>query len=130
GTRCNFVLAREDYNLLLIEAPPVEAEELAAAAKWKIKDMIDRPLEEVAVVAFPVPASAYRNQRRMLYVVAADRKRVQQVVELVANAGLVLEAIDIPELALLNLSQHSLDDSEGLALLDLRQGGGMINLSK
>jgi len=129
-TRCNFMLARDDYNLLLIEAPPVEADELASAAKWKIKDMIDRPLEQVAVAVFPVPATAYRGQRQMLYVVAADRKRVQQRVDLVTDAGLQLEAIDIPELALLNLSRHCLDDSEGLAMLDLRQGGGLINLSR
>ncbi len=72
--RCNFVLAPDDYSLLLVEAPAVEKAELASAAKWKIKDMIDKPLDQLAVTVFPVPADAYRNQRDMLYVVAADRK--------------------------------------------------------
>ncbi|MGV3591414.1 MAG: hypothetical protein ACO1PZ_06970, partial [Gammaproteobacteria bacterium] len=78
-SRCNFVLSPDDYSLLLVEAPNVEPSELAAAAKWKIKDMIDRPLDQLAVSVFPVPADAYRSQRDMLYVVAADRRKVQQV---------------------------------------------------
>lgn len=128
--RCNFVLAPDDYSLLLVEAPNVEPAELAAAAKWKIKDMIDRPLEQLAISVFPVPRDAYRSQRDMLYVVAADRKKIQQVVEMVTNAGLQLEAIDIPELAMRNLTLLYTDDSNGLAMMDLRHDGSMLNLSK
>jgi MSHA biogenesis protein MshI len=130
GARCNFVLAPEDYNLLLVEAPAVEDAELAAAAKWKIKDMVDRPLEQLAISVFRVPREAYRNQRDMLYVVAADRKRVQQAVDLVHDSGLVLESIDVPELAILNLLALCADDSNGLALIDLRFSGSLLNLSR
>lgn len=129
-TRCNFVLAPDDYSLLLVEAPNVEPAELAAAAKWKIKDMIDRPLEQLAISVFPVPRDAYRSQRDMLYVVAADRKKIQQVVDMVTNAGLRLESIDIPELAMRNLTLMYTDDSNGLAMMDLRHDGSLLNLSK
>lgn len=130
GARCNFVLAPDDYNLLLVEAPAVEDAELAAAAKWKIKDMVDRPLEQLAISVFRVPREAYRNQRDMLYVVAADRKRVQQAVDLVHDSGLSLESIDVPELAVLNLLALCADDSNGLAMIDLRFGGSLLNLSR
>jgi MSHA biogenesis protein MshI len=130
GARCNFVLDPEDYNLLLVEAPAVEDAELAAAAKWKIKDMVDRPLEQLAISVFRVPREAYRNQRDMLYVVAADRKRVQQAVDLVHESGLVLESIDIPELAILNVLALCADDSNGIALIDLRFSGSLLNLSR
>lgn len=129
-SRCNFVLAPDDYSLLLVEAPNVEPAELAAAAKWKIKDMIDRPLEQLVVSVFPVPGDAYRSQREMLYVVAADRKKIQQVVDMVTNAGLQLEAIDIPELAMRNLTLLYTDDSNGIAMMDLRHDGSLLNLSK
>ncbi len=130
-TRCNFVLAPDDYSLLLVEAPNVEPAELASAAKWKIKDMIDRPLEQLAISVFPVPKDAYRSsQRDMLYVVAADRKKVQQVVEMVTSAGLLLTSIDIPELAMRNLTSLYTDDSNGLAMMDLRHDGSLLNLSK
>jgi MSHA biogenesis protein MshI len=130
NSRCNFVLAPDDYSLLLLEAPNVEKGELASAAKWKIKDMVDRPLEQLAVTVFPVPQDAYRGQRDMLYVVAADRKKIQQVVDMVTNAGLELESIDIPELAMRNLVILYADDSNGLAMMDLRHNGSLLNLSK
>jgi MSHA biogenesis protein MshI len=129
-SRCNFVLAPDDYSLLLIEAPNVEKSELASAAKWKIKDMIDKPLEQLAITVFPVPQDAYRSQRDMLYVVAADRKRIMQVVELVTGAGLTLSAIDIPELAMRNLTIQFTDDSNGIAMMDLRRDGSLLNVMK
>lgn len=129
-TRCNFVLAPDDYSLLLVEAPNVEPAELASAAKWKIKDMIDRPLEQLAISVFPVPKDAYRSQRDMLYVVAADRKKMQQVVEMVTSAGLLLTSIDIPELAMRNLTSLYTDDANGIAMMDLRHDGSLLNLSK
>jgi MSHA biogenesis protein MshI len=92
--------------------------------------MIDRPLEQLAVSVFPVPGDAYRSQRDMLYVVAADRKKIQHVVEMVSNAGLHLESIDIPELAMRNLTTMYTDDSNGLAMMDLRHDGSLLNLSK
>jgi len=128
--RCNYVLAPDDYSLLLVEAPAVEASELAAAAKWKIKDMVDRPLEQLAVTVFPVPADAYRSQRDMLYVVAAEKKKVQQVVAMIAAAGLQLDSIDIPEMAMRNLVSTCTDDSDGLAVIDLRHNGSLLNLSR
>jgi MSHA biogenesis protein MshI len=129
-SRCNFVLAPDDYSLLLIEAPNVEKSELASAAKWKIKDMIDKPLEQLAITVFPVPGDAYRSQRDMLYVVAADRKRITQVVELVTSSGLALAAIDIPELAMRNLTIQFTDDSNGIAMMDLRHDGSLLNVTK
>lgn len=130
SARCNFVLSPDDYSLLLVEAPAVEPAEMAAAAKWKIKDMIDRPIEQIAVSVFQVPKEAYRGQRAMLYVVAADRKKIQQVVDMVLKAGLQLESIDIPELAMRNLALLYSDDQSGLAMMDLRHSGSMLNLSK
>ena len=128
-TACNFVLSSDDYNLLLVEAPAVEKSELAAA-KWKIKDMVDRPLDQLAISVFHVPREAYRSQRDMLYVVAAERKKVQQAVDMILESGLTLSSIDIPELAMLNLLDTYADDTNGLAMIDLRYSGSMLNLSR
>jgi MSHA biogenesis protein MshI len=131
NTRCNFVLSPDDYNLLLIEAPSVEAHEMAAAATWKIKGMIDRPLEQLAITVFRVPRDAYRSQRDMIYVVAADRKRIAQVVAMIEQVGLQLESIDIPELAIKNLTDlYNAGTATSMATLDLRFSGSLMNLSK
>ncbi|MDY6983537.1 MAG: hypothetical protein SV422_10655, partial [Pseudomonadota bacterium] len=50
--------------------------------------------------------------------------------DIVTNAGLQLEAIDIPELAMRNLTLLYTDDTSGVAMMDLRHDGSLLNLSK
>ena len=131
GARATYVLSPNDYQLLLVEAPPnVEGEELNAAIKWKIRDLVDQPVEELAVTVFPVPDDAYRGDQAMVYAVASSKGRIQKIVDLIAEAGLRLEFIDIPELVYKNLTEIYADDSNGLAFLDLRGSGSVMNICK
>ncbi len=127
---CNAVLSPRDYNLYLIEAPAVEESELVRAVRWKVKDLLDVPSEDAAIDVFPVPEDAFPGRARMLYVVAAQRSRVQQLVDMAREADLALNAIDIPELAMRNLSRRYVDDSNGLALMALKKGGSSLNLTR
>lgn len=130
GLGCNFVLSPRDYNLYLIEAPAVEAAEMSSAVRWKIKDLLDMPAEDAVVDIFPVPEDAFQGRAKMLYAVAAQKSRIQSVIELVDKAGLKLQSIDIPELAMRNISNALLRDEHGLAFMDLRKTGSTMNLSK
>jgi len=129
-TAVNFVLTHSDYKLFLVEAPKVEPHEMESAVKWKIKDLVDGPVDELAVTLFPVPEDAYRGQNDMVYVVAARKSKIKQIVNLVLNSGLELKSIDIPELVLLNISNNFSDDSNGLAFIDLRSSDSTLNLCK
>lgn len=130
GLGCNFVLSPRDYNLYLIEAPAVEAAELNSAVRWKIKDLLDMPAEDAVIDIFPVPEDAFQGRAKMLYAVAAQRSRIETVIELVDKADLKLQSIDIPELALRNISTALLKDENGLAFMDLRKTGSTMNLSR
>ena len=130
GADCNFVLSARDYNLYLIEAPAVEPAELRSAVRWKIKDLLDMPVEDAVIDIFPVPEDAFQGRARMMYAVAAQRSKIESVIELVSRAGLNLNAIDVPEMALLNVSSELLDDRNGLAFMDLRRTGSTMNLSR
>lgn len=130
GLRTCFVLSPLDYKLLLVEAPKVEPAEMAGAVKWKIKDLLGHPVEEMAITVFDVPEGAYRSQSNMVYAVAARKNRIRDVIALVNGSGLELDVIDIPELAMMNLSMACADDSEGLAFLDLREDGSTLNLCR
>ena len=130
GTQTNFVLPHSDYKLFLVEAPKVESHEMEAAVKWKIKDLVDSNVDELAVTLFPVPDDAYRGQSDMVYVVASRKSKIKQVVDLIVNSGLNLQSIDIPELVLMNISSRFCDDTHGLAFIDLRSSGSTLNLSK
>lgn len=129
-SKASFILSPSDYKLFLVESPEVEANEMASAVKWKIKDLIDQPVDEMAITVFPVPGDAYRGQNDMVYAVAARKTRIREIVEMVNHAGLELDVIDIPELVMKNLTAVCADDSEGLAFLDLSGTGSTLNLCK
>lgn len=130
GIQTCFVLSPMDYKLLLVEAPGVEPDEMAGAVKWKIKDLVGHPIDDMAITVFNVPEGAYRSQTDMVYAVAARKSRIRDIIDLVHGSELELSAIDIPELVMMNLTQACCDDSEGLAFLDLREDGSTLNLSR
>jgi MSHA biogenesis protein MshI len=130
GAACSCVLSPSDYNIYLVEAPQVEADEISAAVRWKIKDLLDMPVEDALIDVFPVPEDAFQGRNKMLYAVAASRPRIEQLIATVNRAGLELVAIDIPEMAMRNISNQFLDDSNGLAFISLKQSGSTLNISR
>jgi MSHA biogenesis protein MshI len=127
--QCSYVFNRKDYNLHLVEAPEVEDSELRAAVRWKIKDLLDMKVEDAAIDVFPVPEDAYRG-RKMVYVVAALKSKIQSVVNMVTASGLELAVIDIPELVMRNLSSRFIEDDHGVAFMDLRRNGSTMNITR
>lgn len=129
GLQCSAVMNPDQYSIHLVEAPDVEPGELRAAVRWKLKDLLDMKIEEAAIDIFEVPEDAYRG-RKMVYVVAARKSRIQEVVGNITDAGLELAIIDVPELAMKNVSNCYLDDSKGIAFMDLRRTGSTINITR
>lgn len=125
---CNLVLAPRDYNLLLVEAPKVPDNELREALRWRVRDLIDFPVEEAVLDAFLLPEDRSRGVKRMAYVAVARRELIAQRVAGIKAAQLQLEAIDIPELALRNLILRCCDTERGVALVKLMEGGGSLHI--
>lgn len=125
---CNLVLGRDDYNLLLIEAPAVAASELREAVRWRIRDLVDFPVEQAVVDAFLLPEDRSRGGKRMAYVAVARRELIQKRIAQIREANLTLRAIDIPELAMRNLALQLCDTGRGVALVKLGQGAGSLNI--
>ena len=113
------VLDSSGYRLSLVEAPEVPTAELAAAVRWRIKDLIDFHIDDAVIDVFEMPAHARGGPRRMMYAVTAKADVVQQQVQLVETSGLELDAIDIPELCLRNVAALLETDDRGAALLYL-----------
>lgn len=107
------------YRLLLVEAPDVPADELRAAVRWRIKDLIDFHIDDAVIDVFEMPAHARGGPNRMMYAVTARAELVRQQISLVEGAGLKLGVIDIPELALRNVATLLEDGQRGTAFLYL-----------
>lgn len=124
----HLVLGREDYHLLLVEAPPVPESELREALRWRIRDLIDFPPQEAVLDAFLLPEDRTRAGRRMAYVAVTRRELIARRVEQMHSLRLDLQVIDIPELALRNLVSHLYDTERGLALVRVGAGQGSLHI--
>jgi MSHA biogenesis protein MshI len=115
------VLDVGEYHLLLIEAPDVPADELRAAVRWRIKDLIDFHIDDAVIDVFEMPQHARGGPRKMMYAVTAKTEAIRQQIDLVETAGIKLDAIDIPELTLRNVVTRLEPADRGGALLYLAE---------
>lgn len=111
------VLAPGSYQLLLIEAPDVPVEELRAAVRWRIKDLIDFHIDDAVIDVFEMPAQGRGGINKMMYAVAARAELVREQIDAVEEAGLRLGVVDIAELSLRNVAERLEPAGDGVALL-------------
>jgi len=121
GYSCNWVLSPHQYKLLLVEAPDVPKDELASAARWRVKDYLDYSLDDALIDVFSIPKFGAGENRHMMYVVAARLSELQPTVEMINASGLNLTGIDINELALRNITHYLPENQQGLALVYLNE---------
>ncbi len=126
GLPVNLVLHPAAYQMLLLDSPYVPAEDLGAAMRWRIKDLISEPLEDVVVDAFALPEDAYRGRSRRAYCAVLNKARMQDWAKLIKHAGLHLVSIDVTEMAFRNLGLLAGADNLNIALLRLRSSEGLI----
>ncbi len=111
------VISPDDYQLVQVEAPQVAPAELRAAVRWKLRDLINFPLDEAVIDTFEMPDPARKTQARMVFALAARSSAVQRLAGLIAPRARGFDVIDIPELCLRNLSALLPQDGAGVALL-------------
>lgn len=127
---CNLVLPADQYQTYPIEKPKVDDSELADAARWKIKDMLDYDIEHAVTDVYDFPADALRGRPAQLNVIASRHAIIKGYVDLVNDSELELESIDVADLALRNVAVRSAEEERPVAILYLRQGSGMMALVK
>jgi MSHA biogenesis protein MshI len=129
--RCTTLLWHGQYQLLQIDAPDnardLPREELREALRWRIKEMVDYPVENAGVDVIDIPAPGSRNAQ--MWVVVASHDVLVPRVHLFQDAKVSLEAIDIPELAQRNLASLFEEPNRGLALAAFDEKGGRLTIS-
>lgn len=124
------LLSPHHYSLLQTSSPPMPKQDLQAAARWKIGDLISYPVDQAVVDVFEYPEAGQRGAERMLYVVAARAGEVENEIMRAREAGLDLRAIDISELALRNVVSHLEENQAGVMVLSLSEHNGLLVLIK
>jgi len=129
--RCTTLLRSGDYQIVPVEASGnVPALEAKIAVRWRIKDMIDYPVETAAVDAVFVPAPDGSTERAsQMLAVAAKNDAIAATIKPFNEADIALEVIDIPELAQRNLAHRLEQEGRGLALLAFDERGGLLTFT-
>lgn len=100
GQPCFCVLDDSHYELLLVDTPLVPDDEIKDALRWKVQELINSDIDAVAIESFKQP------NKNKTYAAVSKKETVNQIANFVAEIGLKLISIDIPELSYRNLIDH------------------------
>lgn len=117
GVDCRWVLQPNDYQLIQLESLPVSPDEFQSAIRWKIKHLLNFPIEDAVIDHFSLPAMKSRDAIKNITVTIARASYLQKNIELIEESGLVPTVIDIQELALRNLTAFYETDEKTTALI-------------
>ena len=124
------LLASGEYQILLVEAPNVPADEMKTAVRWKIKDGLNYHIDDATVDMVRIPASKYASGRpQSLYAIAAANSIIQERIGLFERAGIALNVIDIQEMAQRNIAKLFERDDRALVMLAFDDLGGLMTFT-
>jgi MSHA biogenesis protein MshI len=128
---CAALLRPGDYQLLLVDAPNVPKEELKAAIRWRIKDMIDYHVDDATVDVLDIPqqdpAAAARS--RPMYAVSAKNDLIESTIRQCEAAKIPLSVIDIPETAQRNIAALYEDRERAIGLIYFAEDSGLLTVN-
>lgn len=127
---CSSLLVPGQYQLLMLEAPTVPAEELKSAVTWRMKDMLDFPIADATVDVLDVPVAKHGPaHHHQVFAVAARNGVIEPHQHLFAGSKVGLSVIDIPEMAQRNVSAMLEPEGRGVAMLSFDPDGGLLTVT-
>lgn len=128
---CTTLLGSEDYQVHEIEAPNVPAAEMKAAVGWRLKDIIDYPIESATIDILEIPGDPDgAAASRAIFAVTARNDAIQSCLKPFDASHIELEAIDIVELAQRNIAALYEADGHGVAMLAFYAADGMLTFTR
>ena len=130
--RCTTLLPSGKYQLHELEAPTVPSAELKAAVRWRLKDIIEYPVESASVDVLCIPGDPETPDRTALvYAVTARGETVDAHTAPFEAGGMSINAVDIPEIAQRNVATlFETDDGGGIAMLAFYVDGGLLTFTR
>lgn len=125
-----WLLTPDEYQLFYIDALPVKSEEFKDALNWRLRSLINFPLQEATTDYFMLPAKKSGPNQPMVVAITARKQQLQKNIDLFQKAGMTLAAIDIPELALRNLAATCENDEKSTAFLYFYNNMAILNLTR
>ena len=109
--RANVLFNSVDYRIVPMATPPVPPAERRDALRWQLKDLLDFPADEACIDCVDVPGPTLGAESRQVFAVASAPAKVGGWMQRFRASRLTLGAIDIPEMAMRNLSVLAAGDN-------------------
>jgi MSHA biogenesis protein MshI len=130
NVRFTTLLASNEYQMMMVEAPNVPVDELKTAIRWKVKDSLSYHIDDATIDVLQIPIGKYGSERpQSLYAVAASNETIRKRISLFEKAKIDLAVIDIAETAQRNIASLFETEGRGLALLAFNDEGGMLTIT-
>lgn len=127
---CSSLLSSSDYQIVLVDAPAVPAAEMKSAMRWRLKDLLDYPVEQATFDLLPIPVGTHAPERTgALFAISAKNTVIEAHQNLFLSANIGLSVIDIAEMAQRNISALLEIEGSGLALLSFNADGGLLTVT-
>ena len=102
---CTTLLGNGEYNVTQLDAPQVPAEERREALRWALKETVNYPVDRACIELIDGQSDAASAGRPAgVMVLSAAEQAVLSRVAPFEAAKISLDALDIPELAQLNVA--------------------------
>lgn len=125
----DWLLDPDDYQLNLIESMPVPEAEFEKALTWRVRSLINYPIEEAVLEYFELPAKKNTPNSPLIGTVTAQKSRLNATISMFKDCGLSLVKIDIPELAMVKLTDSYELDEKSTAFLYFYDSFVILNIS-
>jgi MSHA biogenesis protein MshI len=128
--QCSTMLRAGEYDIVLVDAPNVPRAEMKSALRWKVKGMVDYPVEHAMLDFLAIPSDgAAEGRSQQIYAVLARSELLQARVRKFDEAGIPLSVIDIPDTAQRNIAALYGNEGRGVALLYFGRNLGLLTIS-
>lgn len=130
GSACTTLLAAGEYQLLQVDGVEGEGDERRSALRWKIKDMVDFPVDGATLDVFDIRLEgAAASRGKQCFVAVSNNAVLAPKIQSFQAAKIALDTIDIPELAQRNIAALFEQENRGLALLNFTADGGLLTFT-
>ncbi len=127
---CIVVLSPADYRSVFLPGLPVAADERANALRWRLRDEIDFPAQDAVIDCVVSPVSNQMHEQLLWMAVAAPASKVHELIGPLSEAGIEIEAVDVPELAQRNLCMRLSAPERTVAMLTMDAQHGLLTVCR
>ncbi len=118
-----------EYQFLQVEPPDIPPDEIREAMRWRIKGMVEFPVDKATLDVLELPEAAEGGRSRFVFVVCAPNEVLGARIQTLQQAKIDIEAIDVPETVQRNIAALYEPPGRGVAMLGFSSEGGLLTFT-